>query len=135
MSDSVVELAHHDEARALFGLRDENLRRLCSLTGARVVLRGNQVRITGEPKQVDRCLETLQQWREILLQSSELAPSDINNSLGKDPAGNGKMIHSEMPHSNHSENGNYFSGRGSQDLRPGKDRVGQIRPKTIADRH
>ena len=59
MSDSVVELAHHEEARALFGLRDENLRRLCSVTGARVVLRGNQVRITGEPENVDQLVEGL----------------------------------------------------------------------------
>ena len=59
MSDSVVELSHHEEARALFGLRDQHLRHLCSVTGARVVLRSNQVRITGEPDQVVLCLETL----------------------------------------------------------------------------
>ena len=113
MSDSVVELAHHEEARALFGLRDENLRRLCLVTGARVVLRGNQVRITGEPDQVDQCLEILQRWRDVILQqNTELAPSDIISSLGEDPAGNGKMIHSELQHSSHSENNNYFSGRG-----------------------
>ena len=40
------------------------------------------------------------------------------------------MIHSELPHSSHAGTGNYFSGRGSQELRPGKDRVGQIRAKT-----
>ncbi len=73
MSDSVVELAHHEEARALFGLRDENLRRLCRVTGTKVVLRGNQVRITGEPDQVDQCLGILQRWRDVILQNSELA--------------------------------------------------------------
>ena len=130
MSDSVVELSHHEEARALFGLRDENLRRLCSVTGARVVLRGNQVRITGEPENVDQCLEILQHWRTVLRKNSELAPSDITSKLGEDPAGRGKMIHSELQHPNHSDNGHYFSGRAAQDLRPGKDRVGQIRPKT-----
>ncbi len=130
MSDSVVELAHHEEARALFGLRDEHLRRLCVVTGARVVLRGNQVRITGEPDQVDRCLETLQRWRGILQHNTELVPSDIINSLGEDPARQGKMIHSDFQRSSQSENGNYFPGRASQDLRPGKDRVGLIRPKT-----
>ena len=130
MSDSVVELAHHEEARALFGLRDENLRRLCSVTGARVVLRGNQVRITGEPENVDQCLEILEHWRSVIRRNSELAPSDITSKLGEDPAGRGKMIHSELQHPNHSDSGHYFSGRAAQDLRPGKDRVGQIRPKT-----
>ncbi|RLT21766.1 MAG: PhoH family protein [Planctomycetota bacterium] len=130
MSDSVVELAHHEEARALFGLRDQYLRRLCSVTGAKVVLRGNQVRITGEREQVDRCLETLLQWRKIVQRNSELVPSDIICSLGEDPAEKRNMIHSELQHSSHTEHSNFFSGRGSQELRPGKDRVGQIRAKT-----
>ncbi len=134
MTDTVLELDHHEEARALFGLRDENLRRLCSVTGAQVVLRGSQVRITGKSAQVHRCIETLQRWREILQHSSELAPSDIIRSLGLESRENAKMIHSELPHSGPSENGTYFSGRGSQDLRTGKDRVGQIRPKTDGQR-
>jgi phosphate starvation-inducible PhoH-like protein len=130
MSESVVELAHHEEARALFGLRDENLRRLCLVTGTRVVLRGSQVRITGEPEQVDQCLEILHQWRTVIKKNTELVPSDVISSLGEDPHGNERMIHSETQYSGHFENNNHFSGRGSQDLRPGKDRVGQIRPKT-----
>lgn len=134
MTDTVLELMHHDEARALFGLRDENLRRLCSATGAQVVLRGSQVRITGNTSAVARCVDTLQEWRVVLKQNSELVPSDIIRSLGVEATGNGKMIHSEMPHSNHAESGTYFSGRGSQDTRIGKDRVGQIRPKTDGQR-
>ncbi|MEJ7590197.1 MAG: PhoH family protein [Planctomycetaceae bacterium] len=130
MSDSVVVLDHHEEARALFGLRDEHLRRLCSVTGAKVVLRGNQVRVTGEPDQVFLCLETLQEWRVILQRNSELVPSDIIRSLGEDPARKEKMIHSDMQRSSDSENSNYFPGRATQELRPGKDRVGQIRAKT-----
>ena len=135
MTDTVLELGHHEEARALFGLRDENLRRLCSVTGAQVVLRGSQVRITGKTAQVSRCVATLQQWREILQKNSELVPSDIIRSLGSESTGNGKMIHSDLPNSIHSENSTYFTGRASQDLRPSKDRVGQIRPKTDGQRN
>lgn len=130
MPDSVLELNHHDEARALFGLRDENLRRLCQVTGAKVVLRGSQVRISGEPHQVDHCLETLQRWREIVHVNSELAPSDVISSLGEDPAGNDKMIRSESQNFNPSENGGYFNGRSAPDLRSSRDRVGQIKAKT-----
>jgi phosphate starvation-inducible PhoH-like protein len=130
MPDSVLELNHHDEARALFGLRDENLRRLCQVTGAKVVLRGSQVRISGEPNQVDHCLETLQRWREIVQVNSELAPSDIVSSLGEDPAGKNKMIRSESQNYNPSENGGYFTGRSAPDLRSSRDRVGQIKAKT-----
>ena len=130
MPESILQLAHHDEARTLFGLRDENLRRLCDVTGAKVVLRGNEVRISGEPEQVDQCRETLQRWREIVHRNSELAPSDIVSSLGEDPAGKNKMIRSESHNFNPSEHGGYFTGRSAPDLRSSKDRVGQIRAKT-----
>ena len=130
MPESILQLAHHDEARTLFGLRDENLRRLCDVTGAKVVLRGNEVRISGEPEQVDQCRETLQRWREIVHRNSELAPSDIISSLGVDPAGKNKMIRSESHNINPSEHGGYFTGRSAPDLRSSKDRVGQIRAKT-----
>ena len=130
MPDSVLELSHHDEARSLFGLRDENLRRLCNATGAKVVLRGSQVRISGEPDQVSRCLVTLQRWREIVQENSELAPSDVISSLGEDPAGKSKMIRAESQNYNPSENGGYFTGRSAPDLRSSRDRVGQIKAKT-----
>ncbi len=130
MPDSVLELTHHDEARALFGLRDENLRRLCHVTGAKVVLRGSQVRISGEPDQVNQCLETLQRWREIVQENSELAPSDVIHSLGEDPEEKNKMIRSETQNFNPTEHGGYFTGRSAPDLRSSRDRVGQIKAKT-----
>ena len=136
MSESVVELSHHNEARALFGLRDDNLRRLCSQTGAQVVLRGNEVRISGDDDQVRRCRETLQQWRDILRQNQDLTPGDVAPALTAgvvETNGKNSMIHSEYQHSthsNHSGSDSFLSGRVTQEMRSGKDRVGQIRPKT-----
>ncbi len=130
MPDSILELTHHDEARALFGLRDDNLRRLCAMTGARVVLRGNQLRISGDDQQVHQCDEVLQRWRLILQKNNELTLSDIDTSLGPDPSGKRAMIHSDATYTNHTGSDSWPS-RVTQELRSGgKDRVGQIRPKT-----
>jgi phosphate starvation-inducible PhoH-like protein len=130
MPDTIVELEHHDEARALFGLRDENLRRLCSTTGAQVVLRGNQVRISGDDEQVRRCGEMLREWRGLLHRNQDLTPSDITKSLGLDPAGQDTMIHSNGPHSTQTSTDSFWPGRVTQEMRNGRDRVGQIQPKT-----
>jgi len=130
MPDSIVELNHHDEARALFGLRDENLRRLCSTTGAQVVLRGNQLKITGDEGQVRQCREMLQEWRTILHRNQDLTLTDVDRSLGQDLTGQELMIHSNMPHSTQSGTDSFWPSRATQEMRNSRDRVGQIHPKT-----
>ncbi len=132
MADSIVELTHHDEARILFGSRDENLRRLCSTTGAQVVLRGNQVRISGDDEQVRLCGEMLKKWRDILHKSQDLTPSDVDMSLGARKTGNSRMIHANGHPPALSGYESYAPNRATQEMRTGggKDRVGQIRPKT-----
>ena len=129
MAELIVELNHHDEARALFGFRDENLRRLCSLTGAQVVLRGNQVRVMGEDEQVRRCSEMLQKWRTMLQNHEELLPEDIEQSLAPEITERRRMGHSE---GQHAILDTFAPNRATQEMRTGggKDRVGQIRAKT-----
>lgn len=161
MSESIVELQHSDEARELFGPRDENLRRLCSATGATVVLRGTQVRISGDEQQVRECLETLHRWREILQRPHAGFPADESAALPKTGPLDGSrlepdarsqdliqgafMIHSETAtngrhsatSSSHTSSESTTSRYGSE-MRSGngspRDRVGQIRPKTDGQR-
>jgi len=132
MADSTVLLTHHDEARALFGFRDENLRRLCSMTGAQVVLRGNEVRVSGDEEQVRHCTDLLNRWRNILLNSQELTPSDVEISLAPEPSGSQRMLHTDGHHGSHSAADTFAPNRAVQEMRTGvgKDRVGQIRAKT-----
>lgn len=127
MAESIVELRHHDEARALFGLRDENLRRLCAVTGAQVVLRGNQVRISGGADQVRRCSELLQKWRQVLEQNQELTMQDVEQTFGPDEF---RPVTAELP-ALPANAESHWPGR-QQEIRSagGRDRVGQIRPKT-----
>jgi len=131
MSEAFLELEHHDEARALFGSRDENLQRLCSETGAKVVLRGNQVRILGDDSQVQSCLAMLRKWRGLLAKNQELTPEIIIASLPGEVPAKPPAEHRESPSRGAAmlqEAG--WSARGMSDLRTGRDRVGTVRPKT-----
>lgn len=127
MSDTVLELGHHDEARALFGSRDENLRQLCSSTGAQIVLRGNQVRISGDDEQIRRCREALQQWQSLLRRNEDLTPAVVQSTLAGEGVGVETMIHGETQAATAEAQ---WPGRHLAELRASKDRVGQIRPKT-----
>ena len=130
MPEAFLELEHHDEARALFGSRDENLRRLCSETGAQVVLRGNQVRILGETPQVQACLDTLRKWRGLLAKQQELTTETVAATLATTPPAPPRQPPEPPPRgaSVLAEAG--WPARGLTELRSGRDRVGTIRPKT-----
>lgn len=127
MPDSYIELDHHDEARLLFGARDENLRKLREETGAQVVLRGSQVRIFGEDGSVRAALKLLLRWREEVkngessLTLDEPAPPPIRKEI---------LSESGLVDRDVSDGGGDRSGAGFSGLRGGRDRVGAIRPKT-----
>ena len=97
MAQATIQLNHHDEARALFGSRDENLKRLCSATGTRVVLRNDQIKIMGTEEQVERCRQTLQLWQNILSKQEALLPSDISRSLDEESKSSTGVDHSFAP--------------------------------------
>lgn len=141
MAEATLQLQHHDEARALFGPRDENLRRLCGVTGTQVVLRGNQIRIQGNEKQVLRCRDTLKQWQSILRQQESLTSADLmldgETSAGAGPSDNEvRVVTSDRNSmaSNMLSSELVASSRVLQDLRSGKDKVGQIKPRTDGQR-
>lgn len=148
MAEATLKLKHHDEARALFGPRDENLRRLCAATGTQVVLRGDELRILGSEEQIGRCRDALQQWQSILKRNDILSPSDVALSLDPPAESSPDMLafsHSGSgnDHSGSSGNGGASVGLSSemvtssrvlQDFRSGKDKVGQIQPKTEGQR-
>jgi len=149
MAEAYLELEHHDEARALFGSRDENLKVLSRETGAQVVLRGSQVKILGDEDQVRRGLETLRRWRKVLqqrpeatveeLQSGGVPPAEVRERLqmstgggfqGLGHVGSGSMA----THGGMSAGGvvsaESWPARGIAEFRTGRDRVGTVRPKT-----
>lgn len=148
MAEAYLELDHHDEARALFGSRDENLKVLSRETGAQVVLRGSQVRILGDEDQVRRGLETLQKWRKVLQTQPEATVEELQSGsrvsavpkeravMGVGEGFQGLTHAGPAAGPGAGSGGGAVSGlenwpaRGIAEFRTGRDRVGQVRPKT-----
>ncbi|MCA9085872.1 MAG: PhoH family protein [Planctomycetaceae bacterium] len=132
MAETKVQLKNQDEVRALFGPRDDYLRRLRQSTNTRVVLRGNAVHIDGEEPDVDRCEEVLRSWQSIFRNRSELLDSDVTRSLSDDQEQE-IMADFSQPTSEVFDLSSVSTEPRSRDIRAsrsGKDRVASIRPKT-----
>jgi phosphate starvation-inducible PhoH-like protein len=65
-SQSKVVLADGDEAAALAGSHDENLRLIERAVGARIAARGTDIRVTGTRQQVERATELLGELVKLL---------------------------------------------------------------------
>jgi len=66
VSESKVVLADADEAIALAGSQDGNLRLIEREVGARIGARGNEIRVRGTPQQVTRATELLDELRKLV---------------------------------------------------------------------
>lgn len=129
MVEANIHLKDQFEAQALFGPQDDYLRRVRNLTGARIILRGNTVNVSGEAEQVNRCEELLRQWRSILRDNSELLEGDIVRTL--DPEQDEQPGFRENGAGLSTSNGpGELPHRHIQAARAGKDKVAAIRPKT-----
>jgi len=67
-ASQIIELPHQEGAIALAGIAEENLKFIARQTGARVILRGQQVSIFGQPNAVEQAYLIIQSlethWRE-----------------------------------------------------------------------
>lgn len=77
MAETQIEGIDREEAVALFGSRDENLRLFRDLLGLKVVARGDRVSLQGPTDQVDLGVRVLAQMRAAYQKSRALAPDDV----------------------------------------------------------
>jgi len=84
MAEASIRLHSQNEARALFGPRDEYLRRVRAATEAGIVLRGNEIRVFGTQTQVNECCRILNEWQGVICSNGELLQSDVTRSLNPD---------------------------------------------------
>ena len=68
-------------ARALSGRQDEHLRRLRDALGVRVVLRGNQLTLAGEPEPVRRATQVIRQLMASLKPGRELSAEEVQRVI------------------------------------------------------
>ncbi|NES96376.1 MAG: PhoH family protein [Desertifilum sp. SIO1I2] len=74
---TMIELPSRDSAIALAGYQGENLKTLMQQTGAQLVLRGQDLLISGTPKQVEICTALVRSLKDIWSQGKPITGPDI----------------------------------------------------------
>jgi phosphate starvation-inducible PhoH-like protein len=78
---ATIKLRDPDEALALFGENDKNLKRLREQLSARIVARGDSIRIEGEPADVQIAERTIRDLLAVVRQGGEIALDEIDRTV------------------------------------------------------
>lgn len=76
-----IELPSIDSAIALSGYREENIKLLARQTGANVVLRGQELLITGTENQIQRCEKIVRSLGDFWKQGKTISEADIYTAI------------------------------------------------------
>lgn len=82
----------NQEAAVLYGLQDENLKFLENQLGAKIVARGGDISITGNPEDVELALAVLTQLIELIRAGNVITIPDINYCLRVVTEGKGSKL-------------------------------------------
>ncbi len=81
MTESRIRFRNHDDVRSLFGLRDDNLRRLRDQLQIDIVLRGDELHLHGGAEQVERGAEVVDELRTLIEKKGFLPQDDFDRAL------------------------------------------------------
>lgn len=77
MAEAILDGIERDEAIALFGSRDENLRLLRDILGLKVIARSGKVSLQGAPEQVELGVKLIEQMRSAYQKHTEISATDL----------------------------------------------------------
>jgi phosphate starvation-inducible PhoH-like protein len=72
-----------EQIRILFGCQDQYLRQIRDRLGIQVVIRGDELRLSGEPAQIEIGRRVFTDLKRIVEKYGELVPSEIESTLGR----------------------------------------------------
>ena len=145
MSETTLRFEDQEQIRALFGCQDQHLRVVRDRLGVSVVVRGDELRLSGEQDQVQAGLKVLSELQAILRKHGELFPTEVERIIdrhtGVEPATQLQIVTDELSHPEprsaraearrvqDSSNGNGSNGNGGSriDL---FDKARSVRPKS-----
>jgi phosphate starvation-inducible PhoH-like protein len=99
VSESKVVLADADEAIALAGSQDGNLRLIEREVGAQIGARGNEIRVRGTPEQVTRATELLDELRKLVHLGHPITAGEVEYAarlVGARGAEAGEVVFSDV---------------------------------------
>jgi phosphate starvation-inducible protein PhoH and related proteins len=78
-----LEFQSQEQIRILFGCQDQYLRKIRDRLGIHVVIRGEELRLSGEPAQVEIGRRVFSDLKRIVEKYGELIPSEIESTLDR----------------------------------------------------
>ena len=75
-----IQLPNQESAIALSGIQEENLKNLSRQTGAKLVLRGQELLISGTEKQIDLCRRLVRSLENLWLKGKSITSADITTA-------------------------------------------------------
>jgi phosphate starvation-inducible PhoH-like protein len=127
MIHETLHFESHDQIRALFGCHDEYLRQIRDRIGVQVVLQGDEIRLTGEPTQVQAGLKVFSELQALIRRFGSLESSEVERILAR---------HDGRPAQSPSPNGTSTVRAGSEGLKLEAspidlfDRAKRVAPRT-----
>jgi len=86
MTEATLSITNPDEILALFGPRDQHLRKLRRLFDVSITQRDGRIRISGEGDDVQRATRALEKLRHLSRKKGQLSPGDIDNAASEEGA-------------------------------------------------
>jgi len=83
MQQENLSFANQDQIRALFGCQDRFLRQVRDRLNVQVVVRGDELRLSGDSPQVQTALKVFAELQQIIDRHGELAPSEVSRVLDR----------------------------------------------------
>jgi len=83
MSETILHFEDQEQIRALFGCQDQHLRVVRDRLGVSVVVRGDELRLSGEQDQVQAGLKVLSELQAILRKHGELFPVEVERIIDR----------------------------------------------------
>lgn len=83
MSQTTLHFEDQEQIRALFGCQDQHLRLVRNRLDISVVVRGDELRLTGEQEQVQTGLKVLSELQAILRKHGELFPTEVQRIIDR----------------------------------------------------
>lgn len=81
MSEAVLSFDNQDQLRSLFGSRDRFLKQVKENVGIDVVIRGDQLKLTGSKAEVERAVEVFQELQAIIKKHGHLEDAEVRDVL------------------------------------------------------
>ena len=86
MTEATLSITNPEEILALFGPRDQHLRKLRRLFDVSITQRDGRIRISGEGEDVQRATRTLEKLRQLSRKQGELSAGDVDLAASEEGA-------------------------------------------------